>query len=423
MIALASILIPLAWAQVSRRKISKGPRAIGLLQLSPNGTARLIPVAMMIDGNFYDAEAYKATPVPMALESGTVYEAISTGVSQGLFTVSTALQANNNWTGVGTYQPAGIAPPKKTPPKPKRPDEDTDEPPKLRRSGTQAGSKPPAEQAPAQDKSSEPAAGGNASETESRGTTPVASDQPATSTSNEPAPPPEDPNRPVLRRGKSQPSSQESEKLGASTAKPMPVSQPAKEAAALKSIPAISDANVQEFRSFEYKMKPEEEEGFRKKMLAMAADEVNARLKTLSGTSVATSASRTPRGKSASKPAPPAFDDVSLRVFDLTSSNEPVLVLMATAHPKGTTGSPDMPFFVTLVSHDDIYGELHKAFSNVTDPNHLDVLPRMEVIDCVDADGDGVGELLFRRFSDNGSAYSIYRVIGNQLFALFEGKL
>lgn len=418
------MLIPPAWAQGSRRKISRGPRAIGLLQLSPNGTARLVPVAMMIDGNFYDAEAYKATPVPMALESGTVYEAISTGVSQGLFTVSSALQANNFWTGVGSYQPAGSAPPKKEPPKHKRPDDDTDEPPKLRRPGAQTASKPPAEQAPAQNKPSEPASGGN-------GAPAGASPEPSATTSNQSSPPtsneppaaPEDPNRPVLRRGKPEPSAPDSHKLEATPAKPIPTSQPAKEVAPVKSIPAISDANPQEFRSFEYRMKPEEEEQFRKKMLAMAADEVNARLKTLNGTPVATSASRTPRGKSAGKPAPPAFDDVSLRVFDLTSSNEPVLVLTATAHPKATTGSPDMPFFVTLVSHDDIYGELHKAFSNVTDSNHLDVLPRMEVIDCVDADGDGVGELFFRRFSDNGSAYSIYRVIGNQLFALFEGKL
>jgi len=65
---------------------------MGLLQLTPNGKARLIPITILYDGEFYDASAYKAAPVPMALESGTVYEAVSTGVSQGLFTVSNALQ-------------------------------------------------------------------------------------------------------------------------------------------------------------------------------------------------------------------------------------------------------------------------------------------------------------------------------------------
>ena len=65
---------------------------MGLLQLAPSGKAHLIPITILYDGEFYDASAYKAAPVPMALESGTVYEAVRAGVSQGLFTVSSALQ-------------------------------------------------------------------------------------------------------------------------------------------------------------------------------------------------------------------------------------------------------------------------------------------------------------------------------------------
>jgi hypothetical protein len=45
----------------------------------------------------------------------------------------------------------------------------------------------------------------------------------------------------------------------------------------------------------------------------------------------------------------------------------------------------------------------------------------MELIDAVDADGDGRGELLFRRTSDGGSAYAIYRVTSDHLWPLFEG--
>ena len=77
-----------------------------MLQLAPNGKAHLIPITILYDGEFYDASAYKAAPVPMALDSGTVYEALRTGVSQGLFTISTALQANNTWIGDGTWQSA-----------------------------------------------------------------------------------------------------------------------------------------------------------------------------------------------------------------------------------------------------------------------------------------------------------------------------
>ena len=65
----------------------------------PNGKARLVPVTILFDGEYYDASAYKAAPVPMALESGTVYEGFRTGVSQGLFTVTGALQGNNTWRG------------------------------------------------------------------------------------------------------------------------------------------------------------------------------------------------------------------------------------------------------------------------------------------------------------------------------------
>src|SRR5437868_6268775 len=90
---------------------SKGPRAIGLLQLSANGKATLLPISIMVNGKFYDAAAYKAAPVPMALESGTVYEALRTGKSLGLFTVTSALTGNGRWLGAGTWLAAGATPP------------------------------------------------------------------------------------------------------------------------------------------------------------------------------------------------------------------------------------------------------------------------------------------------------------------------
>jgi hypothetical protein len=58
-----------------KKKTGKDPRAVGLLQLTSNGKATLIPIAILIDGKYYDASVYKADPVPMALDSGTVYEA------------------------------------------------------------------------------------------------------------------------------------------------------------------------------------------------------------------------------------------------------------------------------------------------------------------------------------------------------------
>ena len=61
------------------RKKEAGPRALAVLQLGANGKASLVPVAILVNGKFWDATAYKADPVPMALESGTVYEAARAG--------------------------------------------------------------------------------------------------------------------------------------------------------------------------------------------------------------------------------------------------------------------------------------------------------------------------------------------------------
>ena len=59
-----------------------------------------------------------------------------------------------------------------------------------------------------------------------------------------------------------------------------------------------------------------------------------------------------------------------------------------------------MKYSVLLIAYPDIYNNLHKLYYGVTDKLHLDVIPRLELIDAVDADGDGRGELLVPQ--DNG---------------------
>src|SRR5438552_1296375 len=86
-----------------RRTISKGPRALGLIEVDAKGSGHLIPIAIMIDGRFYDATIYKADPVPMALQAGTVYEGLKSGVSQGLFTVNNPIP-HNGWLGLGIWK-------------------------------------------------------------------------------------------------------------------------------------------------------------------------------------------------------------------------------------------------------------------------------------------------------------------------------
>ena len=192
--------------------------------------------------------------------------------------------------------------------------------------------------------------------------------------------------------------------------------------------PAISAEGGPEPNSYSYSMKPEEEQQFRKRMLAMAADEVHSRAKLLSAQTIQAPepAKSVAQKKSATaKPSQPDFEEVQLHVFDLNSSNEPVLVLSAKARlpqsSKEKETGDELQYIVTLVARQDVNADFHKIFSNVTDTSHLDVIPQMELIDAVDVDGDGRGELLFRQVSDAGTAFVVYRVIGNELYALFQG--
>jgi len=377
--------------------------------LSPKGKARLTPIAIMVDGKFFDAGSYKGKPVPMALDFGVVYEGFRTGVSQGIFTITQPGQLNHVWIAEGTWLPAGAKPPEKSKKYETPVIEDKDAPPILhRRTETQTSTSDQQKPAP---------------------TTTPAPSAPAPPAASPPAPPaakmpPEpqsidDPNRPILRRGKPDPNARrEAMKTfddDEFAIKPKGTGATAAAQPAIQIIPAISDAGGPDTRPYAYDVKPEEEASYRTKMLDLAAAELRARVKAEAPSSAAVKR-RTPV---AAKPSKPSFDDVQLRIFDLSNSNQPVLVLSAKTHaPEGEVREPKE---ITLVARTNLEGDLRKLFFSETDSRHLDVAPRMELIDAVDADGDGRGELLFRRTWDAGSAYGIYRVTADQLWPLYEG--
>src|SRR5580693_2904843 len=217
---LQGALPPKLFAQAAHPpKTAKGPRALGLLELAPNGKAHLIPITILIDGKYYDASAYKAAPVPMALWSDTVYEAVLTGVSQGLFTVTGALQRKDanegtEWMAEGTWQSASAIKAKvkkKPPPSVPRGLNEDEGPPVLRRSSNDKpkSTEPPIE--PATPPQTAPASSGSPGAA-SPATTPVS----PSASSATPSPqsqaqaqedkpgedkPPEDKDRPMLKRG------------------------------------------------------------------------------------------------------------------------------------------------------------------------------------------------------------------------------
>jgi hypothetical protein len=453
-------------------KTAKGPRALGLLELAPNGKAHLIPITILIDGKYYDASAYKAAPVPMALWSETVYEAVLTGVSQGLFTVTGALQRKDanaaaEWMAEGTWQSASALKAKakkKPPPSVPRGLNEDEGPPVLRRSGDKPKStEPPAEP-------STPSQTASASTSSPGAATPPPTTAPSTSSSSPTTPspqtqaqaqantppendkpsddkPPEDKDRPTLKRGKSGAISAEqsqnaavpSPKTSAHPPTTAPTSTPAPSgspsatqpetpaASQVQLIPAISDSHSPDLIPYAFNMQPGEEQEFRKKMLAIAADEVRARAGQPASTSgKASQPAHASSQRAKATAVQPIFDDVQLRVFDLGNVNEAELVLTAKArmpqspHQK-QPANPDLQYMITIVARQDVNGDLHKALANITDTQHLDAIPRLELIDAVDVDGDGRGELLFREVSEAGTAFVVYRVIGDRLYPLFQG--
>ncbi len=464
-----------------KKKSVKGPRAVGLYEVNASGKGMLIPIAILVDGKFYDASVYKADPVPMALDSGTVYEVEQSGDSQGLFTVGGALHSKNPgsanaWVGAGSYLPNGTEVAKATHKAENVPvgldNSDSDAPPRLSRGKASKPAAPanpspapasgtPASSAPASGTSApNTSAGTGSSEKPAAPSTPPASSppaggsstgqdaqKPADSSAKQQAPSGQTPSqtapgqtsqgpegqaanyyRPTLRRGKpTQAAPEDEEDVAPKTGKP---GSAATAAAAspmpVQVVPAISDAGGPDPHSYKFFWKTGEEEERRNQMLDLAASEVRAYADALARNQIP---AKPPAAKAAAaghkapvKPAQPVFENIQFRAFDVWANNQFVMTLTAEAHfppAAGATAAPEQ-YSITLVTRTDIYGNLRKLYSGVTDKFHLDVTPRLELIDVVDADGDGRGELLFRETTDAGTGYLIYRATPDKLWKMFD---
>jgi hypothetical protein len=232
----------------------------------------------------------------------------------------------------------------------------------------------------------------------------------------------------VLRRGAPAPTSQQESwpaEAAAAKAAPGSIKTGGRGAAStlpkIQQFPAISDADGPELRPYTFDLKPEERAADYKKMLAFAQDAVSKyeRVRHTDFASV-------------------QLGESDLQVYDVDLSNEAVFVLSApatvnfgaaprrarrasrsTAPISEPTPGRQEQAYVTAVGRIDIYGELRLIFTSVTDTLHLDEIPRLQLIDAVDVDGDGRGELLFQETTDSGTGYIIYRVTPDQLTELF----
>ena len=455
-----------------------GPRALGLLRLSAGGKASLVPIAILINGKFWDATAYKAAPVPMALDPGTVYEVERTGDSLGLFTIGTALHTNaanapNPWLATGAWVPAGA----ETRNKPLKAETvpvglTGDAPPRLTRNPQKEA--PPASASPSTPPAAPPAPASGSGDEPPRLTKPkedtTASTAPNPSAPNAPtgttgssqgstpgttgsatpaepkpaeAKPPDRPtepasdsgateaNRPRLRRGKPTGSLPDEEIPGYSKPGATPPVNTAKTAGAtaasepVQLIPAISDAHGPEPRSYAFTWLKDEEGERRQQMTALAQEQLRAYLQAQAKAQTTAAGAAKSRGSSVQKPPEPVLENVRMMAYDLWTTNQPVMVFSAEAHWPPSAGAqegiePGLAYSIVLVAYPDLYNNLHKLYAGVTDKYHLDLTPRLELIDAVDADGDGRGELLFRETSDAGAGWVIYRATADTLWKMFD---
>ena len=469
------------------RKKDAGPRAVGVLQLAANGKASLVPIAILIDGKFWDATAYKADPIPMALESGTVYEAERAGSSLGLFTVNSALHSNaanvqSPWLGAGTWVPEGSEKPKGPLTAEKAPIgiDTTDEPPRLTRNSSQ----PPAQPANTTPSTPQNPPGSTGSGQTSQG--PANPGQTTSKTGSDPSPPAPKPSaptpqsgpksgdaksgdakkndaqaasgpsiaasdsgadeesRPRLRRGKPAAPFADDDIPGYSkpgtTATPVTVAKDgapaAPDKAAVQLIPAISDATTTLPKSFAFEWLKDEEGERLKQITALAKEQVRSYIASQAKATMVPAPAPKAAGSQAARRAAPAkttaakikdpiLENAQMKAFDLWGNNNPVMIFTAEAHmPPPPAGTPhadsDLQYSILLVANPDIYNNLHKLFVSVTDKYHLDMAPRLELVDALDADCDGRGELLFREMTDNASGWRIYRATADKLWKMFD---
>ena len=199
---------------------------------------------------------------------------------------------------------------------------------------------------------------------------------------------------------------------------------------------AVSDANVDPPTNFRFKMSTDEREALQAKMDALAQDEVDAYLKKIGrprpGAAVAASPrAKTParRGATSAKakevPARKSlFAESQFEVMDLDHRNDATLIFSGRERlePKddATTSTPQ-DVYVVYVAHVDYQGNPRGIFRSVTVNDRLDVTPRLELIDAIDAQGNGMGQLLFRRVNDDGAQFAIYKVSFDGMTEIFHG--
>jgi len=401
LVLVCAVAVTTAFAQ--RRKAHK-LRATAVVEVTTDSAGivatHVFPVTILDEGSFHDASIYKATPRPMALDNGIVYEAQSDGIPVGYATILSSTN-NKGWTALGKWQAADQ--PKKAQAQNTTPAPPGDDRPIIHRG----------EAAPAATPSSTPAPG--SSDSTASVASASAPSSASTPSSDSSAGAPDDADRPVLRRrsppqpepaSTPQPSPTPSAQTAPTGGLPAPRTKLPVITSGTKTFVAVSDNESTDIRSYAFKWKPGEEQQMEVKMRKLALAQLpreNAQLNTNS------------------------LQNVVMRSFDLDLSNDAVIVFSAEipgsylAQGGKSTPGKFVSRYVTVIARVDFEGVPQKLASSVTDSSRLDLAPRLELIDAVDVDGDGLAELLFREYGFDEKSFIIYGVGRSTVTKVFEG--
>jgi hypothetical protein len=390
-------------------------------------TSRIVPITVYDGQALQDGGVYLARPQPLALTGEVEYELEKNGAPIGLYDIRTSGQEQGSWVGYGLWKPLPSAKP--AAPKPvlddgfdpnddkpvlhrkhqgnsgssdsgaSGPSPDPDRPTMHKKSGSDDSGNSTSGSDPATDPD-RPTLHKKTSDDSSSSTSSSNSDHPVLHKSTEPSTDASDgdrtgaadPNRPHLMRGK--PTGNGPDVLPSLMGLPVDMHQAV----------AVSDAKNHPEHPWNYAWaNPDDEVKMKEAMEDIAR-------KSLGLTPLPAPKTKHVTAKAHAKPAPPPepppLIDEKFRVFELAYGSGATMVL--SAH---TDGPPKEQKFITLIAQPDLYGNALVLLKNVTDGQHLDETPRMQLIDAVDALADNRGELLFELRGSTQRQFALYRVL------------
>jgi hypothetical protein len=222
----------------------------------------------------------------------------------------------------------------------------------------------------------------------------------------------DDPNRPLLHRGKP---------VGSVTDIDIPKLSGLPGDDDLHQMVAVSDAANRPPHDFSRPWDDEDEhKEILTKLQAAAREQLTAYEAANAVTQAKPAAKKSPtatrRTTKQTPPPPPPEPLLDEQLTGYTLSYGGAATFVYHAH---TDGLGSTLRFVTLVAQINMQGEPQIALKNVTDATHLDRTPRMRLVDAVDAEASNRASLLFELRAQNSRQFALYRVIGAQATQTF----